>query len=466
MLMITFRAFRKLGARLLNRITDYLTRHSHKDGTSYVDPGMNYEHWASAIKFRDLLSVQDAVDDLIDKGVGWDTFIGSILLGEMGGNLSYPMDINQADVALGNAIASLTNNPGARIVLRNGTYTFQRATSLSTPLEIMGESIDGTVLQGALSGQFDVSGEVSISGGGYFSIDDGLFSNMTFTGENGILTVNDSAAFEHCRFECYNTPAIILRRDTTTSFKNCEFVWMPNSDAVDGMIVADVLSTVVTPQIYTVFSDCVFRTRYPRAVSFIRYEGFDNIGPIIESNWITIGKCSKIRFIRCAFEQLSTNAAIPLIWICRDPSRDVSLAGSPILRMIVEIVWCKFHTNAARAMITDATMVDLHHNSFWKAGASTNDSMIYIRSGYKLTAGTGAIFNPTDSPQSDAVTVFGNIFNASNPLIFTGDAAGGLGRPSPYGWSYFLLGPQGQNNIFTFTLSNPELSGEYHFEVD
>ena len=466
MLTITFRAFRKLGARLLNRITDYLTRHSHKDGTSYVDPGMNYEHWAGAIKFRDLLSVQDAVDDLIDKGAGWDTFIGSILLGETGGNSSYPMDTNQADVALGNAIFSLSNNPGARIALRNDTYTFQRATLLSAPLEIMGESIDGTILQGSLSGQFDVSGEVSIAGGGYLSIDNGLFSNMTFTGENGILTVNGSAAFENCRFECYNVPAITVRRDSTTSFKNCEFVWMPDSDGTAGMIVADMASTDITPRIYMVFSDCVFKTRYPRAVSFLRYEGFDNIGPITGSNWITIGQCSKIRFLRCVFEQLSTNAAIPLIWIGRDPSRDLSLSGTPIFRMIVEIAWCKFHTNAAQAMITDATMVDLCHNSFWKGGAATNDSMIYIRSGYKLTAGTGAIFNPTDSPQSDAVTVFGNIFNASNPLIFTGDAAGGLGRPSPYGWSYFLLGLQGQNNILTFNYSNPELSGEYRVEIE
>jgi len=395
MLTIRFQPFKNLGSRILNKITDFLTRHSQNAGYRYLDPGGPYEHWASAIKFRGVQSVQGAIDQISSDQAG-DTFLASILLGagDNAGSLTYPIDTDQANIALGDALDALKSQYGARVGLKDDTYVFQRGIVMDSYVEIMGESRDGTIFDGSVSGEFTISGELALSGGGYFYVLDGVFTDITFTGEDAILTVggNGNARFENCRFECYESPSILLHANSTSLFKNCEFVWMTSGETSDGLIETRMSSSDTVPGIYATFADCQFTSKYDEAVTFFKYEGYDNLGPATEDAWAhTMEQCSKIRFTRCDFVQLSSNPAIPLLSVCRHPDFGplIDIVSWPILRMILEISWCRFHSNAAQSLVTDATMVNLFHNSFqkdasfWDGSNGVNDDHIYFRSGYE-----------------------------------------------------------------------------------
>ena len=382
MLTVRFQPFKKLGSRLLNKITDFLTRHSQNAGYRYLDPGGPYEHWASAIKFRGVQSVQGAIDEtLTDQG--GDTFLASILLGagDIAGSLAYPIDTDQANVAVGAAMVALQSQYGARIGLKDDTYRFQRGIVMDSYLEIMGESCDRTIFEGSVSGEFTVSGDLTLSGGGYFYVLDGVFSDLTFVGEQAILTVGGegTACFENCRFECYESPAIILHPKSTALFKNCEFIWMSSGETSNGLIESLMSDTDTAPGIYATFADCRFTSKYDAAVTYFKYEGYDELGPAVEDNWApTMEACSKIRFTRCELVQLSENEEIPMISMKVHPNRT---AWSEFLRAILEISWCRFHTNRALAIENDATMVNLFHNSFQRDAIGHYISMT---SGYEI----------------------------------------------------------------------------------
>lgn len=447
---ITFQPFKALSARTLNKITDFLTKHSQASGATNkeLDPG--FEHWAEAIRFDDSKSVQQAIDDIIGYTVSPDNFTASFILDP--DDTDQGINVHDISPNLSNAIAGC--EPGCRIGIVAGVFGLPQATTIiSKAIEIQGEHKESTILY--------TSGVVTISGG-ILDIRDGIFTDITFRGwDERMLTISrgGKAVFENCNFECYSAPLIRIEPQTTTVFKDCSFKWLAGSDG-SALIEYLNLPTDTSPSTYTTFSDCHFMS--DQACTFVRYEGFDDLPLPNWSNFAyTMAHASQLRFLRChmtnqkyggttGFSDSINRAHLEVV-------RHPNLSGRP-LRMILEILHSHFVTYSTdMAFLSDASMTSMFLSTI--TGTGPGSSVAFnIRMGQELTSTPGNTYNPPDLADSaDSAFYYGNIIPNSQFLAYI-----------PYDESHRLFdnaaNVENLTNIYLqnytyLTPKRPELSG-------
>jgi len=456
-LTVIFQPFKVLGSRTLNKITDFLTAHSADDGVRNVDTGSIYEHWASAVKFQGLKSVQQAIDERVGPS-RFDTFVATILLGlDDEGDVKYPIFETNASSGVQAAINALSIKYGARLGFKDGSYLFQDKVVLDSFTELMGDSQE-TLFVGSPSGEF-------VQSGGYIEATDGIFRGIHFSGDGRLVDVGygGTISFEDCYFDCMEAPAITVSDHTRTLFRDCEFVWHGDTRTQRGLIENNPPSGDLAPNVYLTFSDCTFRSQASQA-TYIRYDGYDSLPNPTIDNWTGVmSQVSKIKVIRCDFEQFfqygvgwTTALSAPLIRVWKAESRD----DAEEFVVLTEFLWNRFRVSGEYSVWNEASMPMFFGNSFdmpLDPNVSFQDMILF---GYESTIPPGGFAGEQvfmiDMTIADAIISAGNNYSLG----------AGLAQP----WKYHIIGLERFYDVFPLLYTSlpeyyPELASGYKTRI-
>lgn len=468
LLTIRFEAFKNLSSRIMNKLTDFLTGHSDSTAGGKEPVGVFYEHWASAIRFRGIESVQTAIDNRDYVVPVIDTFAATELIGP--GLTTHELVGNDITLALISAIDKTRPNFGSRIGIKDNVYLLTDTVTTDNYVEFMGESKFGTIIQ---------DGSTFTESGGYINAYDGVFSDLTFRGSSGeIITIMEygNVEFENCIFECYESPAISLKPESTVLFRDCDFLWKSDTSG-NSLIEADLISGDITPLIYATFAGCRFLAE-SSDVCFFRYRGFDTINAPIAGRWADpMMNMSKIRFHNCEFYQpYESSKALIEIW------KHDSRPDTDILRGIVEVGFCNFFVNRTNSISVDTTILNMYNNNYQQISGLYHETDgrgnlylnglthdILLRSGYEYISDGSDVDYTFDDPSTitaEGAVSYGNIYSDSLPL-------------QPYSirkvpaYRFYIAGGTPTDDLFPLyydpqypavsTISYEELSGGFRF---
>lgn len=399
-LNITFRPLATLSATTLNKITNYLTKHSQNSGTGLDDLDTTFEHWASAIKFDEGKSLQTAIDDIIGIRIAPDTFPASQIIDA--DNPDETIDVHDITPTLSKYMNLVP--PGGRLGITSGRYGLPASTTVfNSDIEYMGESRTETIIY--------TSGTV-LASGGIMYLTNGTFCNMNFIGRHPrMLTIGrgGNVSFEDCIFDSFSYPMIRIEPGTTTRFSNCMFQGSESHGDSDPFIEFLNTPSDYEPKTYSTFNDCLFFSE--NASTFIRYIGYDNIPAAGFGNWRDVmDKVSKLRFLRCEFTYQN-----PLNSYYRAPIEVFSTSSTLILRMIVELIWCRIQSGNEYGLISDASMTNVLLSSF-KNGNTLGS--FNIRSGQSVASNELTINAPDLEITSDSAFIAGSTYDTAQYLAF------------------------------------------------
>lgn len=454
-LNITFRPLATLSATTLNKITNYLTKHSQNSGGGQTELDVNFEHWATSIKFDEGKNLEQAIDDIIGIRVSPDTFTASQIIDT--NNPDETIDKHDISPTLLSYMSLVP--PGGRLGIRAGRYGLPANTVVfNADIEFMGESNVETMIY--------TSGTV-VTSGGIMYLTNGTFSNINFVGRHPrMLTIGrgGNVSFEDCAFDSFYYPMIRIEPGTTTRFSNCRFQGYESNAEGDAMVEFSNTASDYEPNTYCTFNDCTFFST--NAATFVRYRGFDNLPPAGFGNWRSVmDLASRLRFIRCDFTyQGSMNSDH------RAPIEVLTTSQTLILRVMLEMMWCRIDSSTDFGLISDSSMNTILFTSFKTGKGITGAGSFNIRSGQSVSDPTNWLTtnHPNLEITTDSAFIAGSVFDQYQLLAFREAIPDGAQNNHNIFWidPQVINGGQSRMNLqgsdhFSGTQKRPYLSGSY-----
>lgn len=238
-LFLKFGRFKKLAAKVLNKLTHKLNDHTNACGHIPSYPGNQYEHWASAFRFDDI-SLEEALNNREASAI-LDTKCGSLVIAQSSdrADQGFVADVDHFQNTLHSAVAAVNSFDGAAIIVLSGTYYFDGSFICHADVEIIGESKDC------------VKFVTNFSGDEILHLSKGTFRNITFISETGKYFIGGvvSAGMSDYYYTESSYPVDLI-------FDNCKFEFRSND--LSSTLQFDFNRSVPYTYCRVVFNECDF----------------------------------------------------------------------------------------------------------------------------------------------------------------------------------------------------------------